>query len=205
MRHLANALSVLLHPLWMPTLLVAAGMWLDPHLAMGLLPQGVWILCGMVLVMTGFFPLTSVLLMRRSGLVTHVTLPDRAERLPVYVLALIYYGMAYWLLRRTLVHPALLGFFFGAVAALFLVLLTNLRWKISAHTTGMGGLAGGLLGMMALHGAPAGALLALVLVLLGALGSARLLITDHTPGQVYAGALLGAACVFACGLWGIAP
>lgn len=204
MRLLAHALSALLHPLWMPTVLVALGLWIDPHIAMGLVPQGLWILCGMVLVMTGFFPLTSVLLMQRSGLVSHLTLPEREERLPVYVLALIYYGMAYWLLRRTLVHPALLGFFFGALLALLLVLLINLRWKISAHTTALGGVTGGLLGMMVLHGVDAGGLLVLVLLLLGALGSARLLVSDHTPAQVYAGALLGAACVFACGSRGIA-
>ena len=203
MRPLAHALSVLLHPLWMPTVLVALGLWLDPHIRMGLLPQGLWILCGMVLVMTGLFPLTSVLLMQRSGLVSHLTLPGREERLPVYVLTLIYYGMAYWLLRRTLVHPALLGFFFGALVAVLAVLLINLRWKISAHMTALGGVAGALLGMMALHGVPAGALLVLVFVLLGALGSARLLASDHSPAQVYAGALLGGACVYACGFWGI--
>ena len=205
MRLLANALSVLLHPLWMPTVLVVLGLWLDPHIAMGLLPQGQWILSGMVLVMTGIFPLTSVLLMQRSGLVSHFTLPGRAERLPVYVLALIYYGMAYWLLRRTLVHPALLGYFFVAVLALLFVLLINLRWKISAHTTALGGVAGALLGMMALHGVEAGGLPLLVFLLLGALGSARLLVSDHTPAQIYAGALLGGVCVFACGLWSIAP
>jgi hypothetical protein len=203
MRPIATAVSVLLHPLWMPAVLVGLGLWLDPHIRMGLLPQGLWILCGMVLVMTGLFPLTSVLLMQRSGLVSHLTLPEREERLPVYVLTLIYYGMAYWLLRRTLVHPALLGFFFGALVAVLAVLFINLRWKISAHMTALGGVAGALLGMMALHGVPAGALLVLVFVLLGVLGSARLLVSDHTPAQVYTGALLGAACVYACGRWGL--
>ena len=37
----------------------------------------------------------------------------------------------------------------------------------------------------------------------GALGTARLLVTDHSPAQIYAGALVGLASTFLCLLFGI--
>jgi hypothetical protein len=43
-------------------------------------------------------------------------------------------------LRRTLHHEATYAMFFGAIAALFITLLITLRWKISAHMVGIGGL-----------------------------------------------------------------
>ncbi len=205
MRALAKLVSLLLHPLWMPTALVALCFLFDAHLSFNFAPLGVWIIVAMVFIMTGIFPLTSALLMLRSGMIGDLTMPLRQERIPVYMLSLIYYGMGYWLLRRTPNHPELLSLFFGGALALLFTLLITLRWKISAHMVGIGGVLGAIIAIQLLHGAPVVALIALLLLLTGALGSARLLISDHTPAQVYMGALLGLLLVLGCGLVGLAP
>jgi hypothetical protein len=67
---------------------------------------------------------------------------------------------------------------------------------------GIGGVLGMVFGLMLLHGAQLRTL-PLLLVLAGALGSARLLVTDHTPAQVYTGAALGFAGTFLCLLYGV--
>ncbi len=205
MRSLASFLSILLHPLWMPTMLVALCFVFDAHLSFNFGPLGPWIITGMVFIMTGIFPLTSALLMKRSGMISDLTMPLRQERIPAYMLTLIYYGMGYWLLRRTPNHPELLSLFFGGTVALLITMLITFRWKISAHMTGIGGVLGAIIAIQLLHGAPVVPLIALLLLLAGALGSARLLISDHTPGQIYAGASLGLFCVVVCGLVGLAP
>jgi membrane associated rhomboid family serine protease len=143
--------------------------------------------------------------MWRAGIVSSTTLPTRTERVVPYVLTLIYYGMTYYVLRRTLGHPVVLSFFFAPVLALLLTLLITLRWKISAHMVGIGGLVGALLGLMIIHGTHAPMVLVLAFIAAGALGTARLLDSDHTPAQVYAGAALGTTCMLACILLGIAP
>ena len=43
----------------------------------------------------------------------------------------------------------------------------------------------------------------LLFIMAGGLGSARLLVTDHSPAQVYAGLLVGAVCTFGCITYGI--
>ena len=203
MRLLANLLSILLHPLWMPTLTIVLCFGIDPYMSYGFTKEGLLMVYGMVFAMTGLFPLTSVLLMRRTGLVKDMTMPTRQERIPAYLSTLIYYGMCYYLLRTRLENPVTLGIFFGATLGLLLVLLITLRWKISAHMAGIGGLIGAIVAVVLLDDREAPLLLCGLFVLAGALGTSRLVASDHTPAQVYAGALLGFGAVLGCTLNGL--
>ncbi len=202
MKTAANALSVLLHPVWMPTLTIAICFAIDPFLRYGFTRDGVWILYGMVFTMTAFFPLLSALLMRRTGMVTDITMPQRMERIPAYFITLLYHGMCYYLLWRTNMHPDLLAIFLGALVALIALLVITFRWKISAHMTGIGGLIGSVVALMLEHGAYAPLLLCALFVVAGALGTARLIASDHSPAQIYSGFLLGCSCTATSVLYG---
>lgn len=200
MRLFSRSLSVLLHPLWMPTFTVLLCYYLDPRLSFAMVPLFRWWVCLIVFLMTGVFPLTSTLVMVRGGVINGLSMPQRRERIPVYLVTLLYYGMGYWVLRRIPLHPLMLAVVLGAATALALCLLITLRWKISAHMVGIGGLLGALFAVVFLHHVPATLVLSLVLLLAGLLGTARLWITDHTPAQIYSGALLGLCCVFVMAL-----
>jgi hypothetical protein len=203
MRKAAHVLSLLLHPVWMPTLAILIAFWADPHLTIGFTAKGRWIIVGMVFIMTALFPIISTLMVWRTGAVSELAMPMRRERILPFVLSLVYFGMAYYLLRRTPNHPVTLALFTGCVSALVATLLVTLGWKISAHMVGIGGLVGMLLGLMLVHGAQAPALLGLLFVVSGALGTARLLVTDHSPAQIYAGGALGMFCTFFCVVLGL--
>ena len=203
MRTGSQILSVLLHPLWMPTLTIVLCFAIDPYMSYGFTKEGLLMVYGMVFAMTALFPLTSILLMRRTGLVHDMTMPTRQERIPAYLSTLVYYGMCYYLLRTRLDDPVTLGIFFGATLVLLLVLLITLRWKISAHMAGIGGLIGALLAVMVMDDREAPLLMCGLFLLAGALGTARLVASDHTPAQVYAGAILGCTSVYMCAANGL--
>jgi hypothetical protein len=148
--------------------------------------------------MTVVFPLLSIALLWRSGLVSGVTLPLREERTAPYVMTLFYHGMAYYLLRRSELDPATFSLVFGGMVALLATLLINLRWKISAHMVGIGGLLGALSSLLVQHGTIAPLELAPFILVAGALGTARLLVSDHTPAQIYAGGAVGFLSTFVC-------
>ena len=202
MSKVAHVLSLLLHPVWMPTLALLTAFRTDPHLTFAFSERGQWMIIGMVFVMTALFPVSSMFMLWRSGAVGELAMPVRKERTVPFLLTLIYFCMAYYLLRRTPNHPATLALFSGIILSLVAVLLINLRWKISLHTTGIGGLMGMCLALWLLHGAQAW-YLPLLFLLAGALGTARLLVTDHTPAQIYAGAALGVVATFTCIAFGI--
>lgn len=202
MKQAAHLLSLLLHPVWMPTLALVLAFAIDPHLTFSFTTKGQWIIIGMVFIMTALFPISSMFMLWRSGMVSELAMPRRSERIVPYILVLIYFCMAYYLLRRTPSHPLVFALFTGIILALVLDLFITLRWKVSIHMTGIGGLVGMVLGLVLLHGALA-RFLPLLLLLAGALGTARLLVTDHTPAQVYAGTLIGFVATLGCMLFGI--
>jgi len=188
---LARFFSVLLHPLVMPTCTVWLALVVDPHMGYFLPPGSLWKLLGMLALMTILFPIISALLLQRSGLITSMEMPTRQERIAPYGMTLVYFAMAYYILRQTPLHPAVLAAFVGAVAALIATLLITLRWKISAHMVGIGGLIGAVTGIAMIHALPLIPVLAVLTLIGGLLGTARLLASDHTQGQIVAGTVLG--------------
>ena len=198
MRFLAHALSILLHPLLMPVITLGLAFTLDPHLSYFIEPRSQLIILVMVGVMTVVFPLMSIALLWRSGLVSGPTLPIREERTAPYVMTLFYHGMAYYLLRRNELEPTTFSLVIGGMVALLATLLINLRWKISAHMVGIGGLIGALTSLLLQHGTIAPMELAPFILVAGALGTARLLVSDHTPAQIYVGGAVGFLSTFVC-------
>ena len=68
--------------------------------------------------------------------------------------------------------------------------------------TGIGGLIGSVVALMLEHGAYAPLLLCALFVVAGALGTARLIASDHSPAQIYSGFLLGCSCTATSVLYG---
>lgn len=197
MRKAAHVLSVALHPVWMPTLALMLAFAIDPHLTFAFSRQGQWIIVGVVFIMTALFPASSMLMLWRSGMVSQLAMPKREERILPYLLTLIYFCMAYFLLRRLPNNTSTLALFTGIIVALAAVVLISLRWKVSAHMTGIGGLLGMVFGLIIVHGVQA-EFLPLLFITTGALGTARLLASDHTPAQIYVGTIIGLVAVFVC-------
>lgn len=196
MHAIARFLSIVLHPLLMPTYTLWLVLRVDPRLGYFLGEVGSLAVLGMVALMTVAFPLTSTLLLLRAGLISSLEMPTRSERIAPYVMSLLYYGMTWYLLSRTPLHPAAVLLVPGALIALLFTTLITLRWKISAHMVGIGGGLGALAALGYLHGCAVLEPMSVLIVLAGALGTARLLASDHTPAQVYAGTALGFFSVF---------
>ncbi|MEO8734019.1 MAG: hypothetical protein ABI373_06785 [Flavobacteriales bacterium] len=191
----------MLHPVWMPTLAILVAFAIDPHLTFTFDTRGQWIIVGMIFIMTALFPIISTLMIWRSGAISELAMPVRRERILPFLLSLIYFCMAYYMMRRTPNVAATLALFSGCMVALAATVLITFGWKISAHMVGVGGLVGVVGGLMLIHGAQAPVLLGVLFLLVGALGTARLIVTDHTPAQIYIGGLLGLFCTFSCVLF----
>ena len=72
--------------------------------------------------------------------------------------------------------------------------LINIFWKISTHTAAVGGVAGGLLAFAELFMFNPVWWLCLVLIVAGVLGTARIILRQHTLSQVVAGFTVGFFC-----------
>lgn len=154
------------------------------------------------LLFTGILPAIPVLLMMKKGQVKDLFISKREERTMPYLFSMLAYVFWVLFLSRTLHFPReLLVFAIGCVVSIFIMVLINLKWKISAHATGIGGLVGGIFGVcyqMALN--PIW-LFVLAVIISGLVLISRVYLKAHTLGQVLAGFALGFIIVFVPGLF----
>jgi membrane-associated phospholipid phosphatase len=99
--------------------------------------------------------------------------------------------LAFYMLNE-LQAPFLFGrIMLGAATAMGFTYLINLKWKISLHMIGMGGLCGVFFAVSELLYENNITLLSGALLVSGLLGTARIRLGAHYPSQIYAGFFLG--------------
>jgi hypothetical protein len=76
---------------------------------------------------------------------------------------------------------------------IFICMLISLRWKISAHLIGIGGLLGALFFYAVSFVANFTYIIILLSIIAGVVAYARLQLQTHSPWQVYAGFITGFA------------
>ena len=96
-------------------------------------------------------PIGSLYVMYRSNIITSMSIPDRKERIPIFIITLFYYLLTYYFLRKIHVTNleflgAFMSFLTGGIVLTGLSLLITFFWKISIHAIGISGLAGAFLG-----------------------------------------------------------
>ncbi|QHT67913.1 hypothetical protein GXP67_15335 [Rhodocytophaga rosea] len=195
----ALALSALLHPLLMPTLLFSILLYFSPAI-FGIANEAMqWRLLMLIAFTTFLIPLLSMLLMFRVRSISSLTLDNKNERfMPFLITTLFYMVTTYLFLRQMQGYFTMIVVLSSITFSIALVTLITVFWKISAHSVGICGMIGFLFGFYQKYADPQLFYPILVVILLaGLLMSARLYLNAHTPAQVFAGGLLGLVISFA--------
>jgi hypothetical protein len=191
LRVFAKIIAVILHPMLMPLyatwLLFNTGSYLGFAIS-PVLQKFIYIV---VFISTSLLPSLSVAMMWKQGWVASLEMPERKERHLPFLVTLACFASGIFLLLK-LPIPRIFGFIVGGgLLAILLAFLINLRWKISIHMMGIGGLMGLMYGYAKLFHVNMMPTLIVIAILCGLLGTARLLRNAHTPSQVYVGFLFG--------------
>ncbi len=206
---LARFLSVVFHPLLMPTVLFGILLFQVPN-AIGLDAfSGSLRLSLLVLIFIGTFAVPSLLIyyLVRSGYVQSMQLDNLADRRVPYFLTTLVYGVLTYLFAFHMQGISVLApeipIFLGSMAvSILLVGIISLSWQISAHAVGFGGVIGSLGSLMVKFSLTDLFIPVLLVVLLaGFVTSARLKLNAHTPSQVGAGLLVGLTVSLATVFW----
>jgi hypothetical protein len=106
------------------------------------------------------------------------------------------YLVAAFILRKALA-PVIFSIFLNASSMTVLICaMITWRWKISNHMAGIGGITGMVLAISIEWILNLQWVTAVLFLIAGLVGFARLSDSDHTPAQVYTGYLLGFAVNF---------
>ena len=115
----------------------------------------------------------------------------REERQLPFIFSSLSYGFGYFLGNMLpLPHPVKL-MFIGANLSIVFALIINLKWKISVHMIGIGGVLGAIIGLSYRLLIDLRFEITLLILCAGFIAYARLKLKAHNPAQVYAGLLLG--------------
>jgi hypothetical protein len=139
-----------------------------------------------------FFPAFAVFLMWRLGLIGSMMLRTQKERLIPYVTAMIFYFWT-WFVFKGLpdIPPSAVHFLLGSFLAICVGWFCNIYFKISMHAMAMGGalMFFFLLGFHDEYGS--GLYIALALLATGLVCTSRLILSTHSPFEVWAGLFAG--------------
>ena len=188
----AQVISDLFSPIVLPAYMMAVAMWVSP---LSVAPESVRLVTmGVVVALTAIVPTAVILTLIKLGKVKDVSLSARSERYIPYVVSIVCYLATAMFLSKANAPMWLRSFYLGAAFAGVLAYAITSRWKISAHSSSVGGVAAALIWMCS-HGLLIyGPMLwvSAAIVLCGLVGTSRLILHRHTPAQVFAGYCLGA-------------
>jgi membrane-associated phospholipid phosphatase len=219
-KNMAQALSVLLHPLLMPTLLYTLLLYFSPAVigASGGNSQWRMSLLGVIFVTTFVIPVISIVILTRTrslaraeldksaqptdtfeeaytekGTFVQLEMQDKKDRFVPFLSTTVFYTVITYMFFKQLHASYAMVVVLGTITfSIALVTLITLFWKISAHSVGICGVIGFLFGFYYKFAEQELFYPILLIILIaGMLMSARLALNSHSPAQVLAGALLG--------------
>ena len=196
MKKFHEIISLVFQPLLMPTYAMILLMNMDIFSPLALFWR--WVAIIGTLLFTGIFPAIPILLMMKRGEVNDLFISKKEERTMPYLfsfMAYVFWSLFMW---RTLQFPMfIVAMGIGSALSIFVIIFINIRWKISAHTAGMGGFCASIFGVCYRTALNPVWLFVLILFISGMVAISRLELKAHTPAQVLAGFCVGFAMVFA--------
>ena len=190
MKKIAPVISLLFHPLLMPTLglflLLNSGSYvslLDPAAKRAIL--------FVMALGTLLFPLMMMPILYYRNLVSSIRNSSREERLITQVIILILYIITFVYFVRLPLSRVIHSYVLASAITLAIVLLLGIWFRISLHTTALGGLAGLIIALIFLYQSPLQGVLILVLLAGGLTATSGLVLGASRSVGVYVGYLVG--------------
>ena len=154
------------------------------------------IVLGIVYCFTILTPTITIFLFRKINGFARQELSERKKRYVPILLTIISYVFCLLMMRKLNIPWYMTGIIFVSLVISIICILVNLKWKLSEHMAGMGGIIGGLVSFSALFSYNPVVWLCLFILIAGILGSARTVLGHHTLGEVLSGFVVGLVCSF---------
>ena len=190
----AKFISYIFHPLFVPVYIAWFLITVQPYLFASFTPAQKLLTILRFIIMYSFFPLITVLLAKALGFLDSIYLRTQKDRVIPYIACGVYYFWMCYVLRN---QPEFSKEVIQLSMAIFISssagLLANIYMKVSMHAIAMGIL---LMFMSILAFTQTGnyaIYLSIAILIVGVVCTARFIVSDHTPAEIYGGLLSGIA------------
>lgn len=191
---LSKIISIIFHPVLIPTLgfllLFNSGF----YFSMLTWEAKRYVLL-VVLFSTGILPMLSVAILALNPKF-NISMEKSQDRIIPLLSSTVFYYLGFMLLSKMKAFPVFKLFLIASILVIVVLLLISFKWKISNHMAAIGGMAGALLALSFKNGVnPLYAIIAIILIS-GAVGSARLILNKHNINQIISGYALGFSILY---------
>ncbi len=196
LRVAARILTYVFHPAFVPLYAVLFLLYIHPYVFAGFSDRDKAFTLTQAFVNYTFFPIVSVFLLRALNLIPSITLKERRDRIIPFVISNIWYFWIWYVWRNLPETPhELVVFSLGVFLASAIGLLFNIYMKVSMHAIALGVVAAFLIGLSPGLQAGRDVYVSIGLLVTGLVCTSRLILSDHTAGEVYWGLAAGAIAV----------
>lgn len=193
---LAHFFSFMFHPLFIPVIATWFLAYIQPGYFTGISTQDKFLIVIRVAFNTIFYPALTVVLLKALGFIKTIFLKTQRERIIPYVATNIFYFWMFLVFNNQPEVPRVLtSFMFAIFLASSVALIANIYFKISMHALGVGALCGLML-IIVFSGYSFAIFLAAMLtfIITGIVCTSRLVVSDHSPFDIYAGLFISILC-----------
>jgi hypothetical protein len=192
LKYPALVLSVVFQPLLIPTLVFGMILYAVPE-ATSIPAEFKDRIFFLIVLSTLLIPMITIIGLRLSGTLKSLHMKEIQDRVIPFSITSVYYLLTvYFLFQKTELDPILWQTLSLITIAVIGLTIVTFFWKMSAHMTGSGGLLAVVLILgFKFHTFQVLYPLILSLLLVGAIGSARLFLGAHKPLEIYAGFFFG--------------
>lgn len=152
----------------------------------------------LVYALTLLLPTLLIHLYRRYQGWSILQMLSKERRMVPYVISIFCYFLCYYMVNRSHMPRLISSVLVTALVLQLLCAFLNVRWKISTHSGAIGAVNGALVAFGFLFNFDPTWWLCLTLLLSGLVGTSRMVLRQHSLGQVVSGFCLGFLCGFFC-------
>lgn len=196
---IAKIISYIFHPVFVPVMVIWFLAYIHPTLYAGFDP---WLkntaVMGAAFMAFTFFPLITVLLLKGLKFIDSIYLRTQKDRVIPFIACMIWY---FWIsyvwysfgkTRNAVDMPQeAVQFAMATFASTVLGLMVNIKMKVSLHAISMGIVVTFMLLLALTQGLQFGIYLSVAILIAGMVCTARFIVSDHTPEEVYVGLGVG--------------
>ncbi len=194
-RFFAHLFSYIFHPLFIPFYVCWFIEFIHPSYFSGFSDAGKKGVLISFTINAVFFPLITALLLKALGFTESIYFRSQRDRILLYVTSMIFFFWTQYQLReRPEIPRILVAFMFGVFISSAAALIANIYFKVSMHAIGMGGLVGICFVIMQQNTMLMTWPFSAALLIAGLVCTSRMIVSDHTPNDIYSGLLIGFIC-----------
>ena len=192
LRSAATVISYIFHPLFIPVYVTWLLVRVQFYVFSGFDEWNKTVVLIQSFVWYTFFPIVSTLLLKRLDFISSIQLKTQKDRIIPYIVCGIFYFWGWYVSHNLPDYPhEIVSFELAIFLASSLGLIINSYLKLSMHAIAVGLMATFVM-MLGLSGAVNfGLYISIVLLVSGLVCTARLITSDHTPIEIYAGLFVG--------------